>query len=32
MIGSITVIEAAYVSEPMKVRIAIMWPQKGTAS
>ena len=29
MIGLIKVIEAAYVSEPMKVPIAILWPQKG---
>ena len=29
MIGSVKVIEAAFVSEPMKVSIAILWPQKG---
>ena len=29
MIGSVKVIEAAFVSEPMKVPIAILWPQKG---
>ena len=35
MIGSAKVIEAAFVSEAMKVPIAILWPQKappGTAS
>ena len=29
MITSVKVIEAAYVSELMKVPIAILWPQKG---
>ena len=29
MIGLVSVIEAADVSEPMKVPIAILWPQKG---
>ena len=29
MIGSVKLIEAAFVSEPMKVPIAILWPQKG---
>ena len=29
MIGSVKVIEATVVSEPMKVPIAILWPQKG---
>jgi len=29
MIGLIKVIEATYVSEPMNVPIAILWPQKG---
>ena len=29
MIGSVKMKEAAYVSEPMKVPIAILWPQKG---
>ena len=29
MIGSVKVAEAAVVSEPMKVPIAILWPQKG---
>ena len=28
MIGSVKVIEAAFVSELMKVPIAILWPQK----
>jgi len=28
MIGSVKVIEAAFVSEPMKVPIAILWLQK----
>ena len=29
MIGSVKVIEAAYANEPMKVPIAILWPQKA---
>ena len=29
MIGLVKVIEAVFVSEPMKVPIAILWPQKG---
>ena len=29
MIGWVEVIEAGFVSEPMKVPIAILWPQKG---
>ena len=29
MIGSVKVIEAAVDSEPMKVAIAILWPQKA---
>ena len=29
MIGLVKVIEAAYVSEPTKVPIAILWPQKA---
>ena len=29
MIGSTKVIEAAFVIEPMKVLITILWPQKG---
>ena len=29
MIGLVKVIEAADFSEPMKVPIAILWPQKG---
>ena len=29
MIGLVRVIDAADVSEPMKVPITILWPQKG---
>ena len=29
MIGSVNVIVAAFVSEAMKVPVAILWPQKG---
>ena len=29
MIGLVRVIDAADVSEPMNVHIAILWPQKG---
>ena len=29
MIGLVKVIETAFVSEPIKVLIAILWPQKG---
>ena len=29
MIGSVKVIEGAVVSEPMKVPLASLWPQKG---